>query len=373
MDTVDGLIIGAGVIGLACARDLAQAGHEVLVIEKAAQVGTGASSRNSEVIHAGLYYPPGSLKAQLCVRGRELLYEYCTQRHIPHQRIGKLIVATLAEQEAELHKLHRNAMDCGVPELQTLTKTQTLTLEPALNCTAALYSPNTGIIDSHAYLLALQADAEFAGATFAFHSELVEGAAQKHGVRLRIKSHTDSRDDSIELGASFVINCAGLYGVEVARCIENESSSLTLPSAHWAKGNYFSLAARSPFSHLIYPVPEPGGLGVHLTLDLAGQARFGPDVQWLDDCSHEDYSVDISRTTAFEHAIRKYWPALPHNALLPAYAGIRSKLSGPSAPSADFQIQRDGCVIHCLGIESPGLTASLAIGEHVREIVHKLV
>jgi L-2-hydroxyglutarate oxidase LhgO len=268
MDKVDVLIIGAGVIGLACARALAQAGREVLVVEKAAQIGTGASSRNSEVIHAGLYYEPASLKARLCVRGKSLLYQYCAARHIPHRCVGKLIVATHDEQHDKLEAIAQNARDCGVSDLQDLTAAQAQAMEPALHCTLALYSPSTGIIDSHAYMLALQGDAQASGALFAFRSEVIN--AQGTQVQLR----DGGSNKLIDIEASLVINCAGLYSVAIARMLLGTQAEL--PTAHWAKGHYFSLATRAPFTHLIYPLPELGGLGVRLTLDRAGQAKLGP-------------------------------------------------------------------------------------------------
>lgn len=364
MDKVDCLVIGAGVVGLATARALAAQGREVFVIEKHPAIGMETSSRNSEVIHAGLYYASGSLKARLCVEGRDRLYDYCRERAIPHRRCGKLIVATSDSQRPRLAAIHAQARANGCTEVSEMSAAEASRLEPALACVAALSSPNTGIVDSHAYMLALQADAEQDGALFAFDSEVIAGDADNDGIVLQVRS---SNGDEIELQASTVINCGGLWAPRTAHRIAGLDSA-GIPTPSFAKGNYYSLAARAPFSRLIYPVPEPGGLGVHLTLDLGGQARFGPDVEWLTDVdSHIDYTVDARRADKFYHEIRAYWPALPDAVLHPAYAGVRPKISAPDAPAADFLFARHGNphYLGLYGIESPGLTAALAIAEHV--------
>ncbi|MBB1077789.1 NAD(P)/FAD-dependent oxidoreductase [Rhodoferax sp. 4810] len=364
MDQVDCVVVGAGVLGLAVARALALAGREVLVLEAAAAIGTGTSSRNSEVIHAGIYYPQGSLKARLCVQGRAMLYDYCAQRGVGHRRCGKLIVATTAAQVADLQGIQDRASRNGVTDLQLLSAAQVRQLEPALRCEAALRSPGTGIVDSHALMLALQGDLENAGGVIAFNSPLALMYKGQAAMEL-------NASDGTRLRARVVVNAAGLGAVDLAHgCVGLDARHL--PKAFYAKGNYFTLAGRAPFSHLVYPVPEPGGLGVHLTLDLGGQAKFGPDVQWVD--SPDDLSVDPARGDAFYSEVRKYWPDLPDGALLPGYAGIRPKICGPGEPAADFLIQGPAehgvpGLVNLLGIESPGLTASLAIGQQVADLV----
>ena len=367
MDKVDCVVVGAGVVGLAVARALALAGREVLVLERQPGIGMETSSRNSEVLHAGLYYPAGSLKARLCLAGRAALVRYCAERGVAHRLCGKLIVATTSAQQPSLRRIQAQAHANGCSEVTALSAAQAKALEPALSCIAALHSPLTGIIDSHGYMLALRGDAEHAGALFAFHSELLNAQTTAGGIVLRIANP----DAELELHANLLLNCAGLQAPALARRIGGLERE-TLPNAWFAKGNYFSLAGPSPFSRLIYPVPEPGGLGVHLTLDLAGRARFGPDVEWLDDTAEPiDYAVDSRRAEKFEAAIRSYWPDLPAAALQPAYAGIRPKISGPGMPAADFLFaaHRNPHYLGLYGIESPGLTASLAIGEHVLRIV----
>ncbi len=363
MEQVDAVVIGAGVVGLAVARALALAGREVVVLESEAAIGTHTSSRNSEVIHAGIYYPPGSLKAKLCVEGKLALYRYLAERGLPHRNCGKLIVAAEPSQIPYLDKLRAQAQANGVNDLRMLTDKEAKSLEPALACVAALESPSTGIIDSHAYMLALQGDAENAGATVAFRSPLERGRVRDGGIELEIG---DTR-----LLARRVVNSAGLFAPRVAASIAGFPRS-HVPPARLCKGNYFSLAGRSPFSRLIYPVPEKAGLGVHLTLDLAGQARFGPDVEWID---RIDYAVDPGRGERFYRAIRTYWPGLKDGALAPAYSGIRPKIQeDPNAPARDFMIEgpREHGVpglVNLFGIESPGLTASLAIAERVRAML----
>jgi L-2-hydroxyglutarate oxidase LhgO len=361
MDRVSCVIIGAGVIGLAVARRLAQAGREVIVLEAAEGIGTVTSSRNSEVIHAGIYYSAGSLMARMCVSGKHALYDYCRDHGIPFRNCGKLIVATTPNETLKLQSIKAHAEANGVHDLRTLGGKEARALEPALNCDAALLSPSTGIIDSHAFMLALRGEAEGAGAACAFHAPLLRGRATLGGFELDVGGEAP-----ITLACELLINAAGLAATFVARGIDGMPIEL-IPPAYLAKGNYFSCGARAPFSHLIYPVPEPGGLGVHLTLDMAGQARFGPDVEWVDAI---DYAVDPARAEKFYPAIRRYWPALPDGALMPSYSGMRPKIVPPAVAVQDFLIQGpkdhgvDG-LINLFGIESPGLTSSLAIADYV--------
>ncbi len=454
-ERVDCVVIGAGVVGLAIARALAVAGREVTIVEAEPTIGTGVSSRNSEVIHAGLYYPPASLKAALCVRGRALLYAYCADRQVPHRRVGKLIVATDDAQRPALEAIRRNAVASKAGVLQPLDVAEAAALEPDVTCVAALWSPETGIVDTHALMLALLADAEAAGAVLALSSRVVGGAVAPDGVAVDVSAG----DERTTLVADLVVNAASLDASRVARAIGGVAPS-TIPRTRPVKGNYFSLLGATPFRHLVYPLPADGGLGVHVTLDLAGRARFGPDVQWPDEvpdaprdassdagpdpsaatrpgapnaasndvrpgasngASNEarpgpssgasndarfatssgasndarpgassgasndarpgaspaapavaplDYAVDETRIGAFAEAIRRYWPALPDSALAPAYSGMRPKIHARDEPPADFVIagpSQHGVrgLVHLFGIESPGLTASLAIGEHV--------
>jgi L-2-hydroxyglutarate oxidase LhgO len=376
MDEVEVVVVGAGVIGLAVARALARDGHETLILEAADAFGTETSSRNSEVIHAGIYYPRGSLKATLCVAGREQLYRYCESHDVPHRRCGKLIVATTEAQLAELEKIKAAAAGNGV-ELEQLSAAQAQEMEPELHCVGALLSPATGIIDSHSYMLSLLGEAERHGATLVYESRVTGGAlADRNGARANEPRDSERvivtvEGAQTELSARLVINCASLGAPALTRALAGFPVD-QVPRDYLAKGNYFTLAGRSPFSRLVYPVPEPGGLGVHLTLDLAGRARFGPDVQWIDKL---DYTVDPKRSERFYGAVRAYWPALPDGALEPAYAGIRPKISGPGEPNADFRIagaETHGIrpVINLFGIESPGLTASLAIAARVADLAH---
>ncbi len=364
MEQVDAVVIGAGVVGLAVGRALALKGHEVMVLESENAIGTGTSSRNSEVIHAGIYYPAGSLKARLCVQGKQMLYAYCAERGVAHRQLGKLIVATTPEQVLALDGIMVKAAANGLHDLQKLTAAQAQALEPALACEAALLSPSTGVINSHGYMLALQGDMENAGGLLALVSPV-----QRIGVRQGTASHPIRvcTQDGTELACKVLVNAAGLSAVAIARGMDGLDKSL-LPQAHYAKGNYFTLAGKAPFSRLIYPVPEKAGLGVHLTLDLGGQAKFGPDVQWVD--SPHDLQVDPARGDAFYAEVRKYWPQLPDGALQAGYAGIRPKISAPHEAAADFVIQAPAQhgvagLVNLLGIESPGLTSSLAIAERV--------
>jgi len=364
METVDCVVVGAGVIGLAVTRALAQAGREVIVLEAEAATGTQISSRNSEVIHAGIYYPRGSLMARLCVAGRRRLYPYCAGHGVPHRRCGKLIVAT-SDREAELvDGIAARAEANGVEAMQVLTAAEARTLEPNLSCTAALLSPATGIIDSHALMLALQADAETAGAVIALRSP-VEGG-QVGGGRIEVAVGGAA---AMRLGCRTLVNAAGLHAPALAGRLAGFPKH-HVPAAYFAKGSYFTLSGRAPFSRLIYPVPEPGGLGVHLTLDLAGQARFGPDVEWVE---RLEYRVDPARGERFYAAVRRYWPGLRDGALQPGHAGIRPKLAPPGAPEQDFLLQGPAVhgvpgVVNLFGIESPGLTACLALADAVREL-----
>ena len=363
-EQVDTVVIGAGVVGLAVARALALQGREVMVLEAADAFGTGTSARNSEVIHAGIYYPAGSLKARLCVQGKQMLYDYCAERGIAHQRCGKLIVATSADQVDELRAIQQRAAANGVHDLRLLTRAEAQALEPSLQCHAALLSPSTGIVDSHGLMLSLLGDLEQAGGLLAANSEVKSLAALEDKAQAAIKMEVFGGEESTELIARQVVNAAGLH----APALGARTQGLDLrhvPQARFAKGNYFTLSGRAPFSRLIYPVPEPGGLGVHLTLDLGGQAKFGPDVQWVD--SRHDLEVDAARGNAFYAEVRRYWPELRDGALQPGYAGIRPKISAPGEPAADFVIQgpREHGVpglVNLFGIESPGLTSCLALG-----------
>jgi L-2-hydroxyglutarate oxidase LhgO len=364
MESVDAIVVGAGVVGLAAARELARAGHETIILEAEDAIGTHTSSRNSEVIHAGIYYPKGSLKARACVAGKELLYEYCVAHGVPHRRSGKLIVATDASQIEELGQIQKKAHANGVTDVVWMEKAQALAMEPALNCVAALYSPSTGIIDSHALMLAYLGDAEARGAMLALKTRLIGAQVVADGFVL----HTNEMDVSCKI----LVNSAGLRAPSVARMIEGYGKEKA-PGEFYAKGNYYSLSGRSPFSRLVYPVPEPGGLGVHVTLDMAGQARFGPDVEWIERIGREDdYAVDPRRAERFYAAIRRYWPGLADGALAPGYAGIRPKTAAPGAPAPDFEVQgprahRVPGLVNLFGIESPGLTASLALAGMVLE------
>ncbi len=348
-------------VGLAVARVLARAGREVIVLEAAEGIGTETSSRNSEVIHAGIYYPADSLMARFCVAGRRALYAYCAAAGVAARRCGKLIVATSEAERSSLAAILARAEANGVEGMRLLSAEEAREMEPNLACTGALHSPMTGIVDSHAYMLALQGDAEDAGALFAFHSPVVGGCVTDAGIEIEVGGVEPTR-----LLARNLVNAAGLHAPALARSIDGVPGD-TIPTEYYAKGNYFTLTGRSPFSRLIYPVPVPGGLGVHLTIDLAGQARFGPDVEWVKTLA---YQVDPRRAESFYAAIRRYWPDLPDGALQPGYAGIRPKIVPPGGGSQDFVVQGrslhgvDG-LINLYGIESPGLTASLALADYV--------
>ena len=366
MEKVDAVVIGAGVVGLAVGRALALRGLETIVLERANAIGTATSSRNSEVIHAGIYYPAGSLKARLCVAGRAQLYAYCTSHGLAHKRCGKLIVATNEAQRARLAQIQAQAKRNGVHDLRALDTAQAHALEPALNVLAALHSPSTGIVDSHGLMLALRGDLESAGGALALLSPAVaiDSKGALHVVEVGGAA-------PMALAARIVVNATGLWAPSLASTITGLAPQ-HVPQARYAKGNYFSLAGRAPFAHLIYPVPEQAGLGVHLTLDLAGQARFGPDVEWIDPVAPDaiDYGVDTQRATDFEAAIRAYWPGLPRDALRPAYSGVRPKLQSRGEAAHDFVLQgpaQHGIVglMNLYGIESPGLTSSLALADEV--------
>ncbi len=360
-EKVDAVVIGAGVVGLAVARALALAGREVIVLESEDAIGTGTSSRNSEVIHAGIYYPKDSLKARYCVAGRKRLYPYCAERGIGHRRCGKLIVATDEDQIPGLRDLQSKALANGVEDIRWLEGREAMALEPALHCVAALLSPSTGIIDSHGLMLAYQGDAEDAGAMIAFRSPVAGGRVKGEGIELAVGGEAP-----MTLEARTVVNSAGLYAQAVAASIDGLDPA-SVPPCYFAKGNYFSLAGRAPFTHLIYPAPEAAGLGVHLTLDLGGQAKFGPDVEWVEEIS---YGVDPARCLGFYAAVRRYWPDLPDDSLQPAYSGIRPKIQAPGEAARDFLIQGPADhgvkgLVNLYGIESPGLTSSLAIADAV--------
>ena len=361
METVDVVVAGAGVVGIAVARALAMAGREVIVLDAAEAIGTETSSRNSEVVHAGIYYPKDSLMARLCVAGRRQLYAFCDDHGVEYRKSGKLIVATSAEEDGKLAGIQSRAEANGVEGMRVLTAAEARGLEPNLVCTSALLSPETGVVDSHGYMVALQGEAEAHGAIFVFHSKVEAGQAIQDGVEITVGGA-----EPMQLRCRLLINSAGLHAPALARAIAGMPRQL-IPTQYYAKGNYFTLAGRSPFSRLIYPVPVAGGLGVHLTIDLGGQARFGPDVEWIDGL---DYSVDPRRADSFYAAVRKYWPGLRDGALLPGYAGIRPKIVPKGAPGQDFVLQPPSAhgvtgLINLFGIESPGLTSAIALADLV--------
>jgi len=363
VERVETVVIGAGVVGLAVARALALAGQEVLILEAAETFGTETSSRNSEVIHAGIYYPSGSLKARCCVAGKWALYDYCASHGIAHRRCGKLIVATSPAQLATLADLKVKAAANGVDDLTLLSPAEVARLEPALRCHGALLSPSTGIVDSHGLMLAYLGDAEAAGAMLATYAPVLGGRLREDGIALSVGGAAP-----LDLLARRVVNAAGLHAGRVARALDGLPPG-SVPPHFYAKGNYYTLAGRSPFSRLIYPVPEAAGLGVHVTLDLGGQARFGPDVEWVE--RPDDYRVDPARAAGFYAEVRKYWPDLPEDSILPGYAGIRPKLHAPGEAALDFRVQGPADhgvadLVNLYGIESPGLTAALALAEEVK-------
>lgn len=368
MERVDAVVVGAGVVGLAVARALARSGRETLVLERETAIGQGVSSRNSEVIHAGLYYPEGSLKARLCVAGKWQLYEFCESHGVAHSRCGKLVVATEPDQLPGLRRLAEKAARNGVDDLRWLDRAEVQALEPALRCEAALHSPSTGIVDSHGLMLALQGDLEAAGGAVGLGSQVQSLQTTPEGLVLRVLAD----GEEMELLAGTVVNAAGLWAPWLAARTAGLGAA-HVPAAHFSKGCYFSLAGRSPFSRLIYPLPQDAWLGVHLTLDLGCQARFGPDAQWLEDVSDPDaldYQVDPARAEGFYADVRRYWPALPDGALQPSYSGVRPKIHAPGTPAPDFRIDGPGQhgvpgLVNLLGIESPGLTSSLAIADEV--------
>ena len=361
MEQLDCLVIGAGVVGLSVSRALALAGREVFILERNPRIGEEASSRNSEVIHAGLYYPSGSLKARLCVRGRDLLYGYCEARGIAFDRMGKLVVASDEPEVPGLRQLRRQAEANGVTDVSWLEQAEVARLEPAVRCVAALHSPSTGIVDSHALMEALLADAEDNGAILAVDTPVEGGRVTGDGIVLEIGG-----SEPMTAACRSVVNCAGVHASQVAASLEGFPVH-TLPPSYLCKGNYFSFSGTTPFSRLIYPLPDEGGLGIHLTFDLAGQARFGPDSQWVDEV---DYHVDESLADLFYAAVRRYWPDIPEGSLGPGYSGIRAMVRGPGEEAADFVIQSPDAhgvpgLINLFGIESPGLTACMAIAEEV--------
>jgi L-2-hydroxyglutarate oxidase LhgO len=364
-ESVECVVIGAGVVGLAVARALALRGREVIVLEAESAFGTHTSSRNSEVIHAGIYYPAGSVKARVCVEGRKRLYTYCAERGIGHRRVGKLIVAVEEAEMALLTDRKAKAEANGVDDLRWLTAAEARALEPELHCVGAILSPSTGIIDSHGLMLAYLGDAEDNGASLALNAPVTSGAVEGDGIRVRVGGAAPT-----ELKARIVVNSTGFSAPKIARSIDGIPAD-SIPKDYLCKGVYFTLAGKTPFRRLVYPIPELAGLGVHLTLDLGGRARFGPDVEWVD---RVDYTVDPERGQSFYAAIRRYWPALPDDALVPGYAGVRPKIQGPGEPARDFLLmgpKQHGVsgLVNLFGIESPGLTSSMAIADCVAEMV----
>ena len=365
IDRVECVVIGAGVVGLAIARRLAMAGKEVVVVDSADMIGTETSSRNSEIIHAGIYYPKDSLKALLCVQGKHALYDYCPAHGVSHEQLGKIIVATSEDQVSELERLKQVAYGNGVPDLEWMTPADVHEVEPAVFCVAALWSPSTGIIDSHGLMLAFQGDAESHGAMIAFMSPVTKGNVTDNGIVLEIGGA-----DPMTVQADIVVNSAGLWAQQLAHRIDGIPKD-AVPPSYLCKGNYYTLAGKAPFRHPIYPVPEKAGLGVHVTVDLGGQVRFGPDVEWVESI---DYDVDPARADVFYEAVRRYYPGLADGAILPGYSGIRPKIQAPGENAHDFVIQGsdvhgiDG-LVNLFGIESPGLTASMPIADRVANLL----
>lgn len=365
MFKTEAVVVGAGIVGISIARALAARGIEVLVLEADDRIGQGTSSRNSEVIHAGLYYEPGSLKARFCVEGRRALYQYCAERGIAHRRCGKLVVATSGDDDAALARLFARANENGVEDIELVGTARLKELEPEVAGTSALLSGTTGIVDGHALMLSFQGDAENAGAGVQCRTPLLGGGLGADAITLRVGG-----DEPAELRTQYLVNAAGLGAWDVSKTLRGLNPA-TIPPRHLSKGNYFAMSGRAPFSHLIYPAPVAGGLGIHLTFDLGGQVRFGPDVEWVD---RLDYHVAPSRADAIYEAIRRYWPGLPDGALVPAYAGIRPRIKGPGETAGDFVIQGPDATGHrsyiaLYGIDSPGLTSALAIGDYVADLI----
>ena len=366
-ETVDTIVIGAGVIGLAVARHLARAGHEVVVLEANAAIGMETSSRNSGVIHAGIYYPPHSIKAHCCIRGNQLLYEYCARRHIAHARCGKLIIASTPQQQAALAALQRNAISAGAIGLEWLDQATVAAMEPEVTASAALFSPSTGIIDVHELMLALLADTESAGGTLITRSKVLSGRSSAGGIKLKVDSGGETT-----LAANHVINAAGHGATAIASKIRDLPDRF-VPPVYAVRGHYYEHTGKLPFSRLIYPLPGTTGLGIHATIDLAGQGRFGPDAAY---CDQVDYRFDESRKAAFTEAIHSWYPGLDESRLQPGYVGVRPTLQGPGEAASDFIISTPaehgvGGLINLFGIESPGLTACLAIAEQIAAIVQR--
>jgi len=364
MSDIDCLVIGAGVVGLAVARELAQAGREVVIAEAAEGIGTQTSARNSEVIHAGIYYPPGSLKARVCVEGRKRLYRYLAERGLPHKACGKLIVATSESQKPALETIIARAVASGVDSLRWLSGTDAKAMEPEVRCEIALLSPETGVVDSHALMLSLLGECEAAGGSLALNTPIASWRREADGFSVDFGGA-----DPATYTVRSIVNSAGHGAPKLLSQLEGFPAQ-HVPVQHYAKGNYFALTGRQPFSHLVYPVPEAAGLGIHATIDMGGRVKFGPDVEWVE--HDQDLVVDPTRAEKFYAAIRTYWPALPDGALVADYAGIRPKLHGPTEPMPDFRIDGPEAhgvsnLVNLLGIESPGLTSSLAIAEMVAE------
>ena len=362
-ERLDCIVIGAGVVGLAIARALAQSGREVVVLEKEPQIGMHASSRNSEVIHAGIYYPKGSLKARLCVQGKELLYAYCEEHNVAHQRIGKLIVASSEADLDYLAKIRERAEKNGVTDLQFVNQDGVSKVEPAVDCVGALISPSTGIVDSHSLMAAYQAEIEACGGAVVLNSTVESIKLAADGFEFKIE---DER-----FRCKTLVNSAGLWAIELAAGIRQGQRGKNYPQQYFAKGHYFAYQKKSPFKHLIYPVPSGGGLGIHATNDLSGSVRFGPDVTWVDSV---DYDFDAGRKSDFVAAIKRYYPGLDEHKLVPGYTGMRSKIVRPGEPAGDFTIESEADhgvpnLVNLFGIESPGLTSSLAIANYVSHLL----
>lgn len=362
-EKIDVAVIGAGVVGLAIARKFAKSGREVLVLESCDAIGTATSSRNSEVIHAGIYYPRGSLKAELCVQGREMLYEYCQSHGINHKKVGKLIVASDEAQTSDLEQLYQTGIKNGVCDLTLLDAKELSAMEPKLKAVRGIHSPSTGLIDSHALMLSLQGDIENAGGVVAFKSPVIGGQIEDDGVVLSIGGA-----DPMNITCNTVINSAGHGAWDIANAIDGIDKK-TIPPHHMAKGNYFLLQGPAPFSRLIYPLPGSASLGIHYTLDLGGQGRFGPDVEWIESM---DYSVDPARADSFYASIKNYWPDIKDGSLTPGYSGIRPKVQAQGEQASDFIFEAtpEGNIINLYGIESPGLTSCLSIAEKVFEMAN---